>query len=199
MKLRGRRRGHSMDPDLALTEVRGLRRTADDLFTEFDRAVQAPRTRPSTDVETERFVASVLVMPILRALAAEIALKVISFKRSGTHLKTHDLRELYDNLDVGTRSLIEQTVKEQEGVWDKIEDILTAHRNDFVDWRYIGEGGDGNSDPTDLRKAVDILLSVCDGIRPQGAPTGSMMTERQIAGPDPRLGIRAERVGIEPM
>ena len=86
--------------------------------------------------------------------------------------RLHDLRKLYDDLDVDTRNVIEQAAKEQDGVWDRIQDTLTAHRNDFVEWRYIGEGGDVNSKPTDLRDAVDVLLSVCDGIRPQGDPTG---------------------------
>ena len=54
------------------SQVRGLRRTADHLLTEFNRAIQ-PSARPSSPDEEDRFVAAVLVMPILRALAAPLS------------------------------------------------------------------------------------------------------------------------------
>lgn len=36
------------------SQIRGLRRTADDLFAEFDRSIQ-PGARPATPVEKDRF------------------------------------------------------------------------------------------------------------------------------------------------
>ena len=47
--------------------------------------------------------------PILRALAAELALKAIASKVTGTHERGHDLLKLFDGLDQSTRDCIEAT------------------------------------------------------------------------------------------
>ena len=130
-----------------VSQIRGLRRTADDLLTEFDRSIQ-PSTKPATPDEKDRFVASVLVMPILRALAAELSLKAISIKRSGAFKRTHNLRALYDALDDDTRNRIEQKAAAK---WmDPVQGTLTKHRDDFVDWRYAGQDKPLNTNPSDL-------------------------------------------------
>ena len=73
-----------MNLHVLVSQIRGLRRTADDLLTEFDRTIQ-PSAKPATPDENDRFVASVLVMPILRALAAELSSRLIH-KRSGSEV-----------------------------------------------------------------------------------------------------------------
>ena len=139
------------------SQVRGLRRTADDLLTEFNRAIQ-PSAQPSSPDEEDRFVAAVLVMPILLALAAELSLKAISIKRFGKFRKTHDLRALYEALDDDTRNRIEQRAAAKR--MDPVRDTLSKHRADFVDWRYAGENKALNANPSDLDEAVEVLMAV---------------------------------------
>lgn len=143
------------------SQVRGLRRTADDLLAEFDRAVQ-PSARPLSPDEEDRFVAAVLVMPILRALAAELSLKAVSIKRVGTFRKTHDLRELYQALDDDTRDQIERRAAAKRVT--PVRDTLTKHRTDFVDWRYAGEDKGLNTNPSDLDEAVGVLMAVYEEV-----------------------------------
>ena len=153
-----------MNLHVLVSQIRGLRRTADDLLTEFDRSIQ-PSAKPATPDEKDRFVASVLVMPILRALAAELSLKAISIKQSGAFKKIHDLRALYDALDDDTRNRIEQKAAAK---WmDPVQDTLTKHRTDFVNWRYAGEDKPLNTNPSDLDEAVDVLMAVYDEVEPR--------------------------------
>ena len=139
------------------SQVRGLRRTADDLLAEFDRAI-GPSAGPLSADEEDRFVAAVLVMPILRALAAELSLKAMSIKRSGKFRKTHDLRALYEELDDDTRNRIELRAAAKR--INPVRDTLTKHRADFVAWRYAGEDKTLNTNPSDLDEAVEILMAV---------------------------------------
>ncbi len=160
-----------MNLDVVESQIRGLRRAADDLIAEFDRLIQPGAKLPSTPDEQDRFTASVLVMPILRALAAELALKAISFKRSGSFRRWHDLRDLYDDLDDDTRNLIEQKAKGHQGTKahrvDPVHVTLASHRRDFVDWRYAGEHKPLNTNPSDLDDAVDILMAVYGNLDPK--------------------------------
>ena len=153
-----------MNLHVLVSQIRGLRRTADDLLTEFDRGIQ-PSARPATPDEKNRFVASVLVMPILRALATELSLKAISIKRSGAFKRTHDLRALYDALDDDTRNRIEQKAAAKR--IDPVQGTLTKHRADFVDWRYAGEDQPLNTNPSDLDEAVGVLMAVYDEVEPR--------------------------------
>jgi len=167
--------GHGTEHDIKLhvleSQIRGLQRTADDLLTQFDRSIQ-PDASPPTPDEHDRFLASVLVMPILRALAAELSLKAISIKRSGTFKKTHDLRALYDALDDDTRNRIEQKAA---AMWiGPVQGTLTKHRADFVHWRYAGEDKPLNTNPSDLDEAVGILMAVYEEVEPG----------TEVAGPD---------------
>ena len=150
---------HVLEP-----QIRGLRQTADYLLAQFDHTIQ-PDAGPPTPDEHDRFLASVLVMPILRALAAELSLKALSIKRSGTFKKTHDLRVLYDALDDDTRNRIKQKAAAK---WmDPVQGTLTKHRDDFVDWRYAGEDKPLNPGPSDLDEAVGILMAVYEEVEPR--------------------------------
>ena len=153
-----------MNLHVLVSQVRGLQRAADDLFTEFNRTIQ-PSARPVTPDENDRFVASVLVMPILRALAAELSLKAISIKRSGAFKGTHDLRALYDALDDDTRTRIEQKAAAKRV--KPVQSTLTKHRADFVDWRYAGEDKPLNTNPSDLGEAVEVLMAIYEDVEPR--------------------------------
>ena len=151
------------------SQIRGLRRTADDLLTEFDRSIQ-PGAPPATPEDQDRFEASVLVMPIVRALAAELSLKALSFKRSGGFKRTHDLRELYDALDDDIRDRVERKAAAK---WiDSVQNTLTKHKDDFVSWRYAWEDRSLNTNPSDLDEAVGVLMAVYEEVEPKTEVTG---------------------------
>ena len=153
---------------MMIQQVRGLRRIGDDLMAVFRRgigeqlsdALVAGRQTPSphTDEFLERFVAAVLVMPVLRAFATELALKAIASKRRGQHPHGHDLRKLYDDLDADLRQRVEREAASQ--YLPPVRDTLEQHKNDFVDWRYMAEATTLNTNPNDLDEALAILLSV---------------------------------------
>ena len=154
---------------MMIQQVRGLRRIGDDLMAVFRRGIGeqlsdivAGRQTPPhhTDEFLERFVAAVLVMPILRAFATELALKAIASKRCGKHPHGHDLRELYDDLDADIRQRAEQEAASQ--YLPPVQDTLAEHKNDFVDWRYVAEAAAVNTNPNDLDKALAILMGVYD-------------------------------------
>ena len=54
---------------------------------------------------------------VVRALAAELALKAIAIKTTGTHKRGHDLLKLFDALDQKTQTAIEQ---KREGVIERV-------------------------------------------------------------------------------
>ncbi len=157
-----------MSLDVLEAQVSGLRLVADDLKMAFNRIIQ-PSPRPATPDENDRFIASVMVMPIVIALAAELSLKAISIKRSGRpdgYKPTHDLSELYGELDDDTRSRIEQKAASESMA--SIERTLAEHKNDFVSWRYAGEEDMPlNTDPFSLAEAIAILRFVYEEIEPK--------------------------------
>ena len=120
-----------MNLDVLESQVGGLRRTAAHLFTEFNRAIQ-PSAQPSSRSpdQEDRFVAAILVMPRLRAVAAWLSLKAISIKRFGKLQKTHDLRARYEALDDATRNRINRRAAAKP--MDPVQDTLTKHKADFV-------------------------------------------------------------------
>lgn len=76
-------------------------------------------------------------------------------------MREHDLLLLHDELDDDTRRIIEQ-VGSEYGI-ASVRDILTAHKDDFVDWRYLGEGGDrAEPDLVELDGVIGVLLEVFD-------------------------------------
>ena len=99
---------------------------------------------------------------ILRALATEQMLKVLSYMRTGnyrTNGNGHDLLVLFDELDGDTKQLIDDLAK-THGI-RPLEQILKKHRNDFVNFRYmLMEDGQTQVDLQDLDKAFFILTDV---------------------------------------
>ena len=155
--------------EIMIQQVRGAKRIGDDLMAVFRRGIGeqlsdlvAGREIPPhhTDEFLERFVAAVLIMPVLRALATELALKAIASKRRGKHPHGHDLRKLYDDLDADIRQRAEQEAASQ--YLPPVRDTLANHKNDFVEWRYLAEAATLNTNPNDLDKALAILLSIYD-------------------------------------
>ena len=142
-----------MDANIAIAQVFGLRRVAVDLDRTYVDFLKGARTNDDNEeFPGEEFAGCMLVVPILRALAAELALKAIASKMRGTHKKGHDLLELFDGLDQSARACIEK----QDA---SVRSTLDRHKLDFNEWRYLGEKWEGvKRDTTDLDEALRALI-----------------------------------------
>ena len=82
-------------------------------------------------------------------------------RSTGTYRKDrkgHNLLVLFDDLDTDTKTHIGKLAR-SHGVAPPRE-ILDAHRNDFVDWRYVWEGSASlNIRLLDLDKVLDVLVA----------------------------------------
>ena len=94
---------------------------------------------------------------ILQALAAEYVLKGLSVQEKGGHLQIHNLHKLYQALQPETQARIVELGRARAGV--DMPEFLKDHRNDFVDWRYVLEGGDRETNPFDSDKALEALIA----------------------------------------
>ena len=112
------------------------------------------------DVDWSRWVTGYVSSTlILRALATEQMLKVLSYMRTGSYLGEHDLLVLFDDLEGETKQLIDDLAK-THGI-RPLEQILKKHRDDFVSFRYIlMEDVQTQADLQDLDKAFFILTNV---------------------------------------
>ena len=108
-----------MDANIAIAQARGLRRVAADLDRVWDDYLKGDRT-PADDNDAKfpaEFLGSMLAAPVVRALAAELALKAIAIKTTGDHKLGHDLLKLFDALDQKTQMAIEQ---KRKGVVERV-------------------------------------------------------------------------------
>ncbi len=158
-----------MDANIAIAQARGLRRVAADLDRVWDDYLTGNRT-PADDKDAkfpaEEFLGSMLAAPVVRALAAELALKAVAIKTTGTYKWGHDLLKLFDALDQETQTAIEQQRKGviERVVHGSVRSILAKHKDDFTASRYVGEMPPG-SKPTfaygvDLDVALQDLIAV---------------------------------------
>ena len=161
-----------MDANVAIAQAMGLRRVAADLDRD---GAQMTRNPDDEKFRGEKFIGCLLAAPVLRALAAELALKAISIKTTGAHKRGHDLLKLFDALDQKTQAAIEK----HKGVIERfvhgsVRSILGKHRDDFTDSRYIGESWrPGVNPPTyayggDLDVALQALIATFNEL-PNGA------------------------------
>ena len=103
-------------------------------------------------------------MVVLRALAVELTLKALAFRRTGKFKKIHDLLKLYDSLGTDTQEIISK-IEGLNGINGvaPVRGILEKHKNDFVDWRYLINMHDGDkmhAQLSDIGQALDVLLLV---------------------------------------
>ena len=109
-----------MRMEIAIAQARGLRRVAADLDRVWDDYLKGNRT-PADDNDAkfpaEEFLGNMLAAPVVRALAAELALKAVAIKTTGAHKRGHDLLKLFDALDQKTQTAIEQ---KREGVIERV-------------------------------------------------------------------------------
>ena len=95
---------------------------------------------------------------VLRALAAEIALKVLYTQQTGKNAeRTHDLSKLFQSLPVSVRTSISQRfqVKRQQKT---IREVFEIHNNSFTDWRYAYQNPKLQSNFGDLEQAIETVL-----------------------------------------
>lgn len=109
------------------------------LFKGLEGAWQSmPRLR---DGLLERSIGSYWVSAIvLRALAVEILLKALTYKKTGCYEKAHDLQKLFkdlnDALDADTKERIRDLEIQHK---TNLEKTLEKHRDDLVTFRYAYE------------------------------------------------------------
>lgn len=150
-----------MNVELAVAQVVALRRTADDLQTLLNQLTKAGSPDPADKSQAARLFGYLLSTVILRSLATELMLKVLSVKVSGKYRKDskgHDLLVLFGDLDNDTRTLISNRSR-SHGI-APLDQILDNHRGDFIEARYIMESSAWHVDMLDLDKALTILTEV---------------------------------------
>ena len=108
--------------------------------------------------QTEMALSYMMSVPVLRALAAECVLKALSEKSTGEYKPTHDLVELYNNLNNDVKRVV-TSIAVNQGVLPPLT-ILKNHRTDFVDWRYPFKDSTVRSpDMPDLQNALAVLMT----------------------------------------
>ena len=149
-----------MNDALVRFQALALQAVANDLHTSLNSL-----SNPKTDKEKKRLVGYPISMIVLRAFAVELTLKTMVFRRTGKYKRTHDLSELYDDLDTDTQAIISK-IENSHGI-APLRRILEKHKNDFVDWRYLKDmhvdGGKMHADFLDIARALDVLLLVSEG------------------------------------
>ena len=150
-----------MDANIAIAQAKGLRRVAADLDRGWDGFLHGTRTPDVEEFAGEDFAGCMLAAPILRALAAELALKAIASKMTGTHERGHDLLKLFDGLDQSARDCIEQQdAAVHVRTHGSVRSVLAKHKDDFTGWRYLAESWQGkNRYGDDLDVALRALIA----------------------------------------
>ena len=112
---------------------------------------------------SKRAFGHVISTIILRVLAAEYLLKGRSVRQSGSFRKTHDLLKLCKVLDEQTWAGIVER-EDQQGI--EALDLLTKHRNAFVEWRCCTEGVERKR----FDRRVDLMLAALTEVCEPGCP-----------------------------
>ena len=153
-----------MNSDLEIFQAKAFQAVADDIHAKLN-SLSNPKTYKSTDEGTILLVGYSASIVVLRALAVELTLKSLAFKRTGKYLWIHDLSKLYGDLDTDTQAIISK-IEGIQGV-APVRDILEKHKNDFVYWRYLTDLHDGDNnmqvDFPDIARALDVLFLVYEG------------------------------------
>ena len=154
-----------LDVGVAVTQAVAMRLVADDLLKSLGRM-------ESGEGQFHKLFGYSVSAVLLRAFATELMLKTLSFMKTGkyrTDRKGHDLLVLFNDLDSETKQLI-RDLEEKHGI-APLAQILEKHRDDFVDWRYIGQLDGMHVDFWDLDKALGILMAVFETLQsPGGGP-----------------------------
>jgi len=129
-----------------------LRETAMSLHEEWQKRMR----RNTRGRERLRLRGYSILVPVLQALATEYMLKGLAARDNGNYLPTHDLYELYKDLDLKTRARVGSFVVSDIG--SKLPEFLEAQRNDFIDWRYVFEGRTASTHHSVFDKVLEVLI-----------------------------------------
>ena len=116
----------------------------------------------------DRYDRSPIAVPVLLALAIELALKALQWsERDGRQPDhTHDLLVLFKGLKKDTRERIEANMPEVPGILPElprrpgIRTALSRARNVFIDWRYPYEHPGLIVETAELKTALKAILDV---------------------------------------
>ena len=162
---------------VAVTQANAMRLVANDLLISLSRM-------ESGDGQFQKIFGYSVSAVLLRAFATELMLKSLSYMKTGkyrTDRKGHDLLVLFNDLDSETKQLINDH-EEKHGI-APLAQILEKHRDDFVDWRYIGQPDGMQVHFWDLDKALGILMSVFKSLQPPSeVPDGHLKPSNRGSG-----------------
>ena len=147
---------------VAVHQAAAMRLVADDLLKSLNRM-------ESGDGQFHKLFGYTVSAVLLRAFATELMLKALSFVKTGksrTDRNGHDLLVLFNDLDSETKQMI-RDLEEKHGI-APLAKILEKHRDDFVDWRYLGQPDGMQVHFWDLDKALGILMEVFRASQPPG-------------------------------
>ena len=116
-----------------------------------------------------------LASPILSTFAIEIALKAWQCReQKKASPRTHDLFKLFSGLASSTQEMLEEGMRsvepytiehlfeEERQSWEPLRRLLSSHKNTFIDWRYIHEGGRGVVQAASLDRALTVIIDAYD-------------------------------------
>lgn len=118
----------------------------------------------------------ILLLPAL-PLAVELCLKALKAQGGKEYIWTHNLKELWEDLEPEERREIRKRVDDpawRKGEWKQrealrivgkartVDEVIESHKNDFVDWRYVPEGV---KKLTEEKKALGIDQAFMDLLR----------------------------------
>ena len=152
------RKKYYADRERMMAEARSLHWIAKHLFTELNRV----GINPSDGyVQPLGYMLSFL---ILQALAAETAIKASQVLKLGYFTHGHDLLKLFEEMPYEMQQSI-NVVYQALVPNGQIKDVLTKHKSDFEDWRYLYELKDGTSvNFLDLLVATEAMILNFDAI-----------------------------------
>ena len=138
-----------------------LRRVAGDLQNGLNQMTKGDGQTTSDADKTSRVLGYAVSIVMLRALATELLLKALVFKKIGRYRKDrdgHDLLILFNDLDSDTKKIV-AAQESSQGI-APLKRILEKHKDDFIEWRYIVENDGGTVGFLDLDKAFLVLMTV---------------------------------------
>ena len=117
-------------------------------------------------VTEEQLFGFAISMIVLRVFAVELGLKALIWRVVGEEPEyTHRLMRLFERLPEDSRARLDQRFQSIRmanpnygGETDSLADVLTAHHNAFVEWRYPDfRGGHLNSKPNALNSVLEAI------------------------------------------
>ena len=151
------------DREQMMAEARSLHWVAKGLYKEMNRE----GTNPSEGYI--QLLGYSLSFIVLQALAAETAIKASQVLKLGHFSYGHDLLTLFEELPQDMQQSV-NVVYQALIPNGQIKDVLTEHRSDFEDWRYMFELKDGsNANFLDLQVATEAIIWNFDAISVAGS------------------------------